>query len=417
MIINNIAAPFAFMADYFARNYPLSPNCPMDLPLSCRNETVIPDTCCFEYPGGVFLQTQFWDYKVSHPISDKDELERRLGPLNDFTIHGLWPDNCDGGYQQFCDNSAAIDDVYYLLNSKQFNGDHSSLEISGKDLLAKLKRLWKSNTGDDESLWIHEYNKHGTCIKTIKPECYKRWNPKSEQDLKKQSVYDYFRIAYNLYKSVNTSAVLKERGIVPTTTDTYTRDEIERALSDGFDGKRVFFACDGFNAINEIWYYHILKGSLLGEEFVKLDSLYHGRSRCPETGIKFLPKGYMPPNNRAPKFRGIIRMGGMPGELIRNGHWMIGKTAAQFSLIESEYGGYLLRSNAGYCGFQADQQLSCQKSLQQAAQFEYEDGYIGYSGAFQWGAYEYPQHSSQSVVYHDPERTADYNFKLKFIKK
>lgn len=421
MYINTLA-PFALFSELFRQSFTGSSQCPTDLPLTCRNDTAVPDTCCFEYPGGIFLQTQFWDYRPSRPNLDKEALEKELGPLDEFTIHGLWPDKCDGGYEQFCDNSRSIDDVYHLLNLEQFNNPENGLEISGKDLLTELNRLWKSNNGNDESLWIHEYNKHGTCIKTIRPKCYENWKSKAQKpdlDLNKQSVYDYFRTAYNLYKKLNTSAILKAHGIRPSTTATYTREEIASALSVGFDGHSVFFACDRHNAINEIWYYHLLKGSLLGEEFTSIDSIYRGRERCPERGIKFFPKGYTPPDNRAPspKFSGIIRLSGIEGGLIKNGHWMVNMSPATFFLSESEFGNYYLRSRLGYCGFNQNQALACNKNLGQAAQFEYEDGYIGYSGSFQWGGDTYPSHRSQSIIYHDPEGGDEYSFKLKFIKK
>ncbi len=29
---------------------------------SCKNTTIVSDTCCFESPGGQLVQTQFWDY-------------------------------------------------------------------------------------------------------------------------------------------------------------------------------------------------------------------------------------------------------------------------------------------------------------------------------------------------------------------
>lgn len=55
-----------------------SKSCPVDVPLSCNNETVYDDTCCFEYPGGQVLLTQFWDTDPS------------TGPADSWTIHGLW---------------------------------------------------------------------------------------------------------------------------------------------------------------------------------------------------------------------------------------------------------------------------------------------------------------------------------------
>lgn len=52
--------------------------CPADAPLSCHNTTAYANTCCFSYPGGQILQTQFWDTAPS------------TGPADSWTIHGLW---------------------------------------------------------------------------------------------------------------------------------------------------------------------------------------------------------------------------------------------------------------------------------------------------------------------------------------
>ena len=50
----------------------------LDFPLSCTNKTAVPNTCCFNYPGGSLLQTQFWD------------TDPATGPANHWTVHGLW---------------------------------------------------------------------------------------------------------------------------------------------------------------------------------------------------------------------------------------------------------------------------------------------------------------------------------------
>lgn len=47
-------------------------------PTSCRNSSAVQDLCCFNAPGGLLLQTQFWD---TNP---------QTGPVNSWTIHGLW---------------------------------------------------------------------------------------------------------------------------------------------------------------------------------------------------------------------------------------------------------------------------------------------------------------------------------------
>jgi hypothetical protein len=46
--------------------------------LSCHNTSIVEDLCCFNYPGGQMLQTQFWD---TNPPT---------GPDDAWTIHGLW---------------------------------------------------------------------------------------------------------------------------------------------------------------------------------------------------------------------------------------------------------------------------------------------------------------------------------------
>ena len=45
---------------------------------SCQNTTAVSNTCCFNSPGGLLLQTQFWD------------TDPATGPTNSWTIHGLW---------------------------------------------------------------------------------------------------------------------------------------------------------------------------------------------------------------------------------------------------------------------------------------------------------------------------------------
>src|ERR1700712_3600002 len=62
--------------------YGNAPSCPADSPLSCHNTTTAPDSCCFIYPGGQLLQTQFWDAVPA------------VGPIDSWTLHGLWYVDC-----------------------------------------------------------------------------------------------------------------------------------------------------------------------------------------------------------------------------------------------------------------------------------------------------------------------------------
>ncbi|CCH63049.1 hypothetical protein TBLA_0J00490 [Henningerozyma blattae CBS 6284] len=404
--------------------------CPIEIPLSCHNNTFVEDSCCFEYPGGIFLQTQFWDYQPSRKGLNKTEIEKELGPLDSFTIHGLWPDNCDGTYEQFCDQSLMIDDVSNLLNSKQFNDPNSNNDISGKELLHLLNTYWKSDRNDDESLWIHEFNKHGSCISSLKPKCYDRWNSQYQQDkddsfkqYKKQAVFDYFKTTYNLFKKLDTFEILASNNIVPSIDKSYTLKEITDALSKEFDNKKVLISCDNKNSLKEIWYFNLISGSLLNEKFIPIDSLDSKFSNCKPTNIKFYPKGYFPkhskpqpPDKTLPRLRGIIRLSGFNGFLIRNGHWYNRGTPANFELITSPFGNYYLKSRNGYCGINGLKKLVCNKSYNNAVQFEYDSktGHLGYSNIFDWGSTSYPSGNKQSDVFLGDEYT--YNYKLKFLR-
>lgn len=409
----------------FKEKFPL---CPSDLPLSCSNHTVINDSCCFEYPGGIMLQTQFWDYLPPRNMDSgrwNSDLEKHLGPNTSFTNHGLWPDNCDGRYEQFCDSSRQIDDVYHLLTSEEFNKE--GMEIQGKELLEQMGKLWKSNTGDDESLWIHEFNKHATCIKTLQPSCYARWDGNEEaisEDHEKQAVFDYYRITMKLYGELDTFQTLEKHGIVPSVDKSYSRKQISEALNSDFKGKDVFFKCDRNKALNEIWYYHLLQGSLLGEQFEPIDSL-RPRSNCPEEGIKFYPKGHRPHNGGRPGGgnrgqRGIIRVSGYNGFIIRNGHWMTTGTPANFDLIKAPFGNYYLKSRTGYCGSDNKHEgvLVCNKGISSASQFDYDEtkGFLGLSGSFAWHANEYPRGRRQAQIYTGSPEDSKYPLKLKFVK-
>lgn len=238
-----------------------SSNCPSDAGVSCSSSNQ-EASCCFESPGGVLVQTQFWDYSPS------------TGPSDLFTLHGLWPDLCDGSYKQYCDYSSEVSNDGSTIEGILVN------QFNDQTLYNNLKTVWKNIDGTDQSLWAHEWNKHGTCINTIAANCYSNF-----QD--NENLYDYFSILYNLYESLPTYKWLAAAGITPSNTKTYTKSQIQNALSSNF-GQQVYFKCDSNNAINEVWYFHHIQGSLLQNNFIPIDTL--SSSNCPSTGILFPPK-------------------------------------------------------------------------------------------------------------------------------
>ncbi|KAL4788549.1 ribonuclease T2-like protein [Aspergillus varians] len=230
--------------------------CPNDTPLSCSSSTIEP-SCCFNNPGGAFLQTQFWDYSPS------------TGPSDSWTIHGLWPDNCDGTYEQYCDTS------------REYSNITAIIEESGQtELLSYMDKYWKDNSGDDESFWEHEWNKHGTCINTIEPSCYTDYTPQEE-------VVDYLQKTVDLFKSLDSYKALSAAGITPSTSKTYSLDDIHAALSNIHDGFAPYVGCSG-NNLSEIWYFYYTRGNLITGDYEPAEKLT--TSKCPASGIKYVPK-------------------------------------------------------------------------------------------------------------------------------
>lgn len=70
--------------------------------------------------------------------------------LDDWVIHGLWPNRMSGGWPQYC-------------TREQFN----PTEI--EDLIPEMDKDWPNLMQDRPhyDFWTHEYEKHGTCAETL----------------------------------------------------------------------------------------------------------------------------------------------------------------------------------------------------------------------------------------------------------
>ncbi|KAH3688795.1 hypothetical protein WICPIJ_000239 [Wickerhamomyces pijperi] len=369
-------------------------SCPTSLPLSCSNTTVIENSCCFE-SGGIILQTQFWDYSPA------------TGPNDTFTLHGLWPDDCGGGYQQYCDSSMNIKNPRALLET--FEG--------GKELVQDMVTYWKDFRDNDDYLWEHEFNKHATCFSTLNQRCF------GDSYVKNEAVFDFFNISMNLFKTVPTYDWLLEEGIYPSTTKEYTKEEILGALRKHY-GFEPFISCDYHNNLNQVWYYHLLQGSILSEQFVRIDSM--NPSRCRATGIKFMPKVprrvpikptttlHGPPKPTSPGNRGTIKLSGQPGCLIKNGKWYVSGSCAGYTLNKLGNGSVTIKSSAGFCSV-VQGIFTCSSMNHQPFEFDYdaETGSIGVNGEFVWHSDEIAKRFKQVAV--QVGKGGDAEFKLHFI--
>lgn len=245
--------------------------------LSCPSSAPSnPDTCCLNHPSGHFLLTQFWD--ASPP----------LGSPENWTIHGLWPDYCAGGFDQFCDSDREHSNIDEILSS------------SG-DLLSFMRTHWLSLNGNNNHLWAHEWNKHGTCVSTLEPTCY----PSSDDGL--EAVVSYFTHAANLYSSLNTYSTLVAAGITPSSHETYSLDELQDAIASSH-GHPVTLRCRG-TQLQEVWYHYSVRGPLrhaqpFNESLTAQSSSTKmfvpakpdiSKSNCPHRGIRYLPKDHNQP--------------------------------------------------------------------------------------------------------------------------
>ncbi|KAI4852081.1 ribonuclease-like protein T2 [Aureobasidium sp. EXF-8845] len=325
--------------------------------LSCHNTSVVEDLCCFNYPGGQMLQTQFWD---TNPPT---------GPDDAWTIHGLWPDRCDGSYEANCDDSRAYHNIREILET-----------FGATDLLSNMTMYWKDYKGNDESLWMHEWSKHGTCVSTLDPDCYTSYRSKEE-------VVDYFAAAVSLYTQRPTYQWLLDAGIEPSTSKSYTRDQIQSALSSRH-GRPVTLGCKG-GKLDEVWYHFEVRGSVQTGVFEAADP-DGGKSTCPYSGIRYPPKaakGGRPvptsthtrthvPEPTGPAFSGrgnlVAKTGGRAkGCIISGGSWYDTRSCARFRATQEE-DGFSLESSKGKCAV-VDGVFSCSSGVDEATVFKSKD--------------------------------------------
>lgn len=251
--------------------------CPSNTPLTCSGSTEA--LCCFE-KDGVVLQTQFWDGDTSllnkkvRNVGAKSKAKRAADTK--FTIHGLWNDRCDGLYDSYCDTSLEIsdskDDIQKVIVD----------DFGREDLYNTMLEYWVSNESGDaasRSLWEHEYNKHGTCFNTIKPSCF------TGDYTKFENAVDYWQKTVEIWETLDTYKFLEEAGITPSADEKYSLSEIQTALKNAH-GAEVYVGCED-GAIDEIWYYHHLRGSILSGTLKPIDSLTD--SSCPSK-VWYLPK-------------------------------------------------------------------------------------------------------------------------------
>jgi ribonuclease T2 len=121
-----------------------------------------------------------------------------IQPVEGFLVHGLWSENNDGTWPQFCNNSQPFD--FSLISSLQDD----------------LQHYWPSLYNAPDFLWSHEWEKHGTCAEDIFA-----------------GEYAFFAGVLKLRKSFDALAALKAAGIEPDDQKAVARSDVVAALTNG----------------------------------------------------------------------------------------------------------------------------------------------------------------------------------------
>ncbi|ORY63220.1 ribonuclease T2-like protein [Pseudomassariella vexata] len=276
--------------------------------LSCSSGAVpgLVDTCCTETYGGLLISTQIWDTYTGLETSGQ------VLPKDTWTLHGLWPDFCNGSYTQYCDLSRQYDPLPSPNTTTGTPAGEPVLPYTGPgigtflepfakwDLLAYMNKYWVAQNQPNQDFWAHEFSKHATCYSTFDVECY------GPQYVEHEEVVDFFETALLFYNELPTWKWLSAAGIEPiNSTSSKTKSyknsnssslslsQVQDALIKGF-GKIPYIACagprynateagagssdDGYTVLTEVWYYYHVLGKPQRGQGVTVDANSTGGS-------------------------------------------------------------------------------------------------------------------------------------------
>ncbi|KAF9809055.1 hypothetical protein IEO21_07592 [Rhodonia placenta] len=237
---------------------------------SCENTTAITDSCCTPTPGGQVLQTQFWSTYTG--LEDQGQLL----PKDSWTIHGLWPDNCDGSYNQYCDFSrqydpdpspAVLPDGTPVPPYKGPSVETFILAFERFDLLDYMNKYWINQGAPNDVFWAHEFSKHATCTSTYDVACY------GPDYVEHQDVIDFYLSVVRAFQKYPTWDMLAASGIFPSNKTTYSLSQIQNALT-AQTGSIPYLGCGGEDGtiLEEVWYFNHVLGTEQFGQFKSIDS-------------------------------------------------------------------------------------------------------------------------------------------------
>lgn len=208
-----------------------------------------------------------------------------------WTIHGLWPDFCDGNFTGYCDLSRQFDPTPDAgVPPYSGPGVDTFIKAFGrKDLLDFMNKYWISQGSPNAHFWAHEFSKHATCFSTYDAKCYQPY-------FKHAEVIDFFDSVVHAYHQFPTGEFLASHGIVPSNTTTYTLSQLQNAVK-AHTGAIPYFGCsgqqapagDGRTILSEVWHFNHVLGTPQSGTLFHIDSVT--KSTCTATGqIRYLER-------------------------------------------------------------------------------------------------------------------------------
>ncbi|KIK07526.1 hypothetical protein K443DRAFT_129190 [Laccaria amethystina LaAM-08-1] len=191
---------------------------------ACENITAIKNTCCSPTPGGLVLQTQIWS-----TWTGLEKKGQKL-PKGSWTIHGLWPDNCDGSFEQYCDFSRQYDPT---PSPKVLPNGTVAPQFGRQDpVLTCMENYWINQGASNVDFWDHEicmFSKHATCTSTFNVACYDQYP---------------------------TFDMLAAAGITPSNKTSTTLTKLQNAIKSQ-TGAVPYFGCStNGTVLSEVWYFN-----------------------------------------------------------------------------------------------------------------------------------------------------------------
>jgi ribonuclease I len=206
--------------------------CPSFDIVACTNNEGMVNKCCVPDQGHMVLSLQWLPSYCKNAGRNKPCKKGTLKKVerDTWTLHGLWPGNCDGvTYLTNCNPEREEENIEEVIRSKD------------EDLLSEMEKIWLSGNPDplkdNNWFWAHEWNKHGQCVSTITPQCLGT-NYKKDDD-----IISYFEKAVELRSIYDLYPILEKAEILPNDKEGYSLDTLQNAFKSAFNNTQVEINC------------------------------------------------------------------------------------------------------------------------------------------------------------------------------